>query len=158
MQNRLLIVLVVISCYFGGDVLAQRQYAPNSVLSTGDWYQIGIIKEGVYKIDITFLSQLGININQLSSSSIRLYGNGGRQLSDDNAITITDDLMENAIEVYDGGDGIFNGNDYFLFYAPGPDDWKYYSTDVMFRHQKNLINDTCYYFLTINLLQVQYSN
>ncbi len=149
MQNRLQILLIIIFCYFGGKIYAQRQYATNSVLSTGDWYKIGIVKEGVYKIDISFLSQLGININQLNSSSIKLYGNGGRELPEDNSISRTDDLIENAIEVYDDGDGILNGNDYLLFYAPGPDNWKYDSTDMMFRHQKNLINDTCYYFLTI---------
>ena len=150
MQNRYFILILFLCCFFINDLFAQRQYAPNSVLSTGDWYQIGIVKEGVYKIDISFLSQLGINTNQLSSSSIRLYGNGGGQLSDDNVISTIDDLMENAIEVYDGGDGIFNGNDYLLFYAPGPDAWKYDSVHNMFHHQKNLINDTCYYFLSVN--------
>lgn len=149
MQNRLQILLVVIFCYFGSNIFAQRQYATNSVLSSGGWYKIGIVKEGVYKIDVSFLSQLGFNTNQLSSSKIKLYGNGGRELSEDNSVSRADDLIENAIEVYDGGDGIFNGNDYFLFYAPGPDNWKYDSVAMMFHHQKNLINDTCYYFLTI---------
>jgi hypothetical protein len=150
MQNRLQIFLVVIFCYFGSNISAQRQYAANSVLSSGNWYKIGIVKEGVYKIDVSFLSQLGYNTNQLSSSSIRLYGNGGRQLPENNSVSRADDLFENAIEVYDGGDGVFNGNDYLLFYAPGPDNWKYDSVNMMFNHQKNLINDTCYYFLTIN--------
>ena len=80
MQNRLQILLVVIFCYFGSNIFAQRQYASNSVLSSGKWYKIGILKEGVYKIDVSFLSQLGFNTNQLSSSRIKLYGNGGRQL------------------------------------------------------------------------------
>lgn len=150
MQNRLQILLVVIFCYFGSNIFAQRQYATNSVLSSGEWYKIGIVKEGVYKIDVPFLSQLGFNTNQLSSSRIKLYGNGGRELPEDNSVSRTDDLIENAIEVYDGGDGIFNGNDYLLFYAHGPDAWNYDSVNMMFNHQKNLINDTCYYFLTIN--------
>jgi hypothetical protein len=143
-------LLVVFFFSYGGLVFAQRQYAVNSVLSTGDWYKVGIVKEGIYKIDVPFLSQLGININQLSSTSIKLYGNGGRQLPEDNASPRADDLVENAIEVYDGGDGIFNGNDYLLFFAPGPDTRKFDSTAMMFLHQKNLINDTCYYFLTLH--------
>jgi hypothetical protein len=80
MQKRLQILLVVFFCYFGSNIFAQRQYATNSVLSTSEWYKIGIVKEGVYKIDVPFLSQLGFNANQLSSSRIKLYGNGGRQL------------------------------------------------------------------------------
>ena len=126
---------------------AQRQYVANSVLSSGDWYKIAVVKEGIYKIDVSFLSHLGINSTQ-SSSTIKLYGNGGGMLSENNSDGRIDDLTENAIEVFDGGDGFFNGNDYLLFYAPGPNRWKYDSADGMFHHQKNLINDTCYYFLT----------
>jgi hypothetical protein len=36
-------------------------------------------------------------------------------LPEANAITRADDLIENAIMVMDGGDGVFNQNDYILF-------------------------------------------
>lgn len=150
MQNRFLIIFFILFSFCELNLFAQRQYATNSVLSSGDWHKIAIVKEGVYKIDVPFLTQLGININNINSSSIKLYGNGGQMLSENNSISRPDDLIENAIKVNDGGDGIFNGNDYLLFYAPGPDTWNYDSIDRMFHHQKNLINDTCYYFLTIN--------
>ena len=150
MKNVFLVLYFIFVSFCGENLFAQRQYSSNSVLSTGNWYKIAILKEGVYKIDGSFLTQLGINTNQLNSSTIRLYGNGGFQLQEDNSSLRIDDLKENAIEVYDGGDGVFNGNDYLLFYAPGPDTWKYDSIDLIFHHQKNLINDTCFYFLIIN--------
>ena len=128
---------------------AQRNYVGNSVLSTGSWYKIAITKEGMYKVDAAFLSRLGISTSQLNSSSIHLFGNGGAMLAEKNNVPIADDLIENAIEVIDGGDGILNGNDYFIFYAPGPHRWLKDSANKRFRHQKNLVNDTCYYFLTI---------
>lgn len=129
---------------------AQRQYASSSVLSTGDWYKVAILKEGIYKIDASFISSLGFQQNQIASTDIKLFGNGGKILSYNNAISRLDDLVENAIEVHDGGDGIFNDNDFFLFYAPGPDSWKFNVIDSSFNHEKNLINDTCYYFITIS--------
>lgn len=132
-----------------GKCPAQRVYAPNSVLSTGNWYKIGVKQEGVYKIDLNLLSALGIATSNISSAAIRLYGNGGAMLPENNAIPRPDDLMENAIEVVDGGDGILNGTDYFTFYAPGPHRWLKDSLNQSFRHQKNLYSDTAYYYLTI---------
>ena len=131
------------------NIYAQRNYATNSILAAGDWYKISITKEGIYKVDAAFLSNLGINISQLNSSSIQLFGNGGAMPEEKNNALIPDDLIENAIEVFDGGDGILNGNDYFIFYAPGPQRWIKDSVNKRFHHQKNLVNDTCYYFLSI---------
>jgi hypothetical protein len=49
----------------------------------------------------------------------------------------------------DGGDGLFNGSDYFLFYAPGPHRWLKDSANQSFKHQKNRYSDTAYYYITI---------
>ncbi|MBS1643320.1 MAG: type IX secretion system sortase PorU [Bacteroidetes bacterium] len=139
----ILLILGVYTCF------AQRNYATNSVLATGNWYKITITKQGIYKIDVAFLNTLGINTNNLSSVSIRLFGNGGSMLAEDNAVPRIDDVYENAIDMYDGGDGIFNGNDYFLFYAEGPDKWLKDSLNKSFSHQKNLYADSAYYFINI---------
>lgn len=128
---------------------SQRSYQPHSVLSTGTWYKIAVKEEGVYKIDVPFLTSLGINTSNLPSSAIRLYGNGGNMLPEANAITRPDDLIENSIEVIDGGDGILNGADYLLFYATGPNNWKTDSVNKQFSHRKNLYSDKAYYFLTV---------
>ena len=128
---------------------AQRVYAANSVLSTGTWYKIGIKQEGVYKIDLPFLSALGVNTSGLSSAAIRLYGNGGGMLPENNARPRIDDLFENPVEMNDGGDGLFNNADYFSFYAPGTDRWVKDSINGRFTHIKNLYADTAWYYLTI---------
>ena len=130
-------------------VKAQRVYKPSSVLASGNWYKIAVKDEGVYKIDVPFLTGLGVNVSGLSSASIRLYGNGGAMLSEANADVPIDDLSENAIRVVDGGDGIFNGADYFLFYAPGTDRWLKDSLNRRFIHQQNIYSDSAYYFITI---------
>ncbi|HLF47207.1 MAG TPA: type IX secretion system sortase PorU, partial [Chitinophagaceae bacterium] len=127
----------------------QRVYRVASVLSSGVWSKISLKDPGVYKADVAFLSALGFNTTNLSSSSIRLFGNGGGMLSEANADIPMDDLQENAIMVVDGGDGIFNGNDYFLFYANGPDLWLKDSVNKKFTHRKNIYSDSAYYFITI---------
>jgi hypothetical protein len=128
---------------------AQRNYAANSVLATGNWYKIAVKQEGVYKVDVNLLASLGISASNLASASIRLYGNGGGMLDENNATARPDDLFENPIEMSDGGDGIFNNSDYFLFYAPGPQRWLKDSASQSFHHQKNLYADTAYYYITI---------
>ena len=128
---------------------AQRSYAANSVLSTGSWYKIGVKQEGIYKVDLAFLNSLGINTSSLSSASVRLFGNGGAMLDENNATSRTDDLFENSIEMVDGGDGLFNGADYFLFYAPGPHRWLKDSANLSFRHSKNKYADTAWYYISI---------
>jgi hypothetical protein len=140
------VLLVILLSNFAAG---QRVYAPHSVLAAGNWYKVAVVKEGVYRVDVAFLNSLGINTSALASSSIRLYGNGGGMLPENNAAGRMDDLAENALAVVDGGDGIFNGSDYFLFYAPGPHGWEKDSINRSFRHRKNLYSDTVYYFLSL---------
>ncbi|MBK9939571.1 MAG: type IX secretion system sortase PorU [Chitinophagaceae bacterium] len=129
--------------------MAQRNYTPNSVLSAGNWFKVSVKNAGVYKMDIPFLNNLGINTGNLSSASIRLFGNGGQMLAESNAGLWTDDLKENAIQVVDGGDGVLNGSDYILFYASGPDEWGKDSANLRFLHRKNVFSDKSYYFLNV---------
>lgn len=145
-----LFIILILGSFFSKLGIAQRPYTPNSVLATGNWYKIGIRQEGVYKVDVATLNALGISTSNLSTPSIRLYGNGGAMLDENNASLRTDDLFENPIEIVDGGDGIFNGTDYFMFYAPGPHRWEKDSVNQLFRHRKNLYSDTCFYYITIN--------
>jgi hypothetical protein len=128
---------------------SQRTYKASSVLSSGNWYKLAIKSAGVYKIDIPFLNSLGVATGNLASNSIRLFGNGGQMLAEANIDPWMDDLQENAIMVVDGGDGILNGSDYILFYAPGPDQWIKDSFNLRFVHKKNLYSDRSFYFLSV---------
>lgn len=142
---------LLVTCLLGiiFNAHAQRQYKPSSVLAAGNFYKIAVTAPGIYKIDIPFLSSLGINTSSLPSGAIRLFGNGGAMLAEANNAPWTDDLTENAIQVVDGNDGILNGSDYILFYANGPDNWIKDSANQRFTHQKNLYSDKSYYFLSV---------
>ena len=144
------VILTIMMIWGAITSYGQRTYAQQSVLATGSWGKIGIIKEGIFKVDVTMLNNLGLSTGSISSNSIRLYGNGGGMLPENNAKSRIDDLDENSIEMFDGGDGIFNGTDYFIFYAAGPHQWIYDSTNQSFSYQRNLYSDTAFYFITIN--------
>ncbi len=144
------IFLMCLILFVTNNVSGQRNYRANSVLATSNWYKISIKDAGVYKMDISFLNALGINTSNLSSNSIRLFGNGGGMLSESNAASSwIDDLSENSITVVDGGDGVINDQDYILFYANGPDRWIKDSANLRFSHQKNIYSDRSYYFLNV---------
>jgi hypothetical protein len=149
MLLRKLLLLVWITLLMSMVAPAQRSYRPGSVLNAGAWYKIAIEATGIYRLDLPFLNNLGINTSNLSSASIRLFGNGGQMLAESNAGPWTDDLQENAIMVMDGGDGILSGSDYILFYANGPDYWLKDSLNQRFIHQKNLYSDRSFYFLSV---------
>lgn len=145
MKRLALLIFVIFSLF----ARAQRTYKANSVLSTGTWYKISVKDAGVYKIDLPFLSSLGINGSNIASNSIRLYGNSGGMLPEANNIPRLDDLDEVALMVVDGGDGVLNGSDYILFFSNGPDQWLPDSLNKKFIHKKNLYSDKAFYYLSV---------
>lgn len=129
-----------------------QSFATNSVLASGDWYRIGVTRDGIYKVSFDDLMDLGIDPATLSFASIRLFGNGGGPLPLLNSAPRKDDLQECAIETIDENqDGQFNNNDYFLFYGQDPTRWTYNFSEKQFVHNKNNFTDTTYYFLTTNV-------
>ena len=129
-------------------------YAENSVLSEGDIYKIAITKDGIYKIDKSFLESMGISVSSVNPQTINVYGNGGSLLSEQNWKYRPDDLVKNAIFVQGESDGTFGPNDYILFYGKGPDKWseeKELSLDrKTWQHTKHYYSDSAYYFIKIN--------
>ena len=130
-----------------GGSSAQRMYATRSVLSSGDWYQLAVTSSGIYRIDADLMTKMGIRL-PLPSASIRIFGNGGGMLPEDNRKPRPDDLIENAIRIDDGGDGNFGPGDQILFHAPGPDRWETDSAQRRFFLHRNIHARETFYFLT----------
>ena len=53
-----------------------------SVLKEGDWYKIGIVKTGLYKISYQDLVGYGINPESIDPRDLQIYGNGGAMLEE----------------------------------------------------------------------------
>lgn len=132
-------------------VAKSKSYVTNSVLrpGTGTWYKVAVSSDGIYKIDRAFLASIGVNVNNLNSSHIHVYGNGDGRIPDLNSSPLrTDDLAQVALQVVDGGDNSFDGNDYILFYAKGPHRWDY--VEGFFVNERNIYSDVSTYFININ--------
>ena len=115
--ERLLSFEVSATTSFSENQKNNYTYAEHSILSEGEVYKIAIAKDGVYKIDRSFLEGLGISLSGLDPNSINIYGNGGALLPEKNFIDKADDLVKNAIHIQGESDGVFNSNDYILFYG-----------------------------------------
>ena len=46
----------------------------SSVLSTGNWYKIGVTETGLHKLDAYFLSSMGVNVANINPNEIKIYG------------------------------------------------------------------------------------
>lgn len=114
----------------------------NSVLASGDWFRFYVEKSGVYRISKSFLKDLGFNVNA-DPRKIKIYGNGGRMLPLLNSTFYPEDLTENAIQFIGENDGVFNDNDYILFYAEGVDNWNEEN-----QTNSNLFASKSYYYVT----------
>jgi hypothetical protein len=128
-------------------------WPPNTVLATGSWYKIGVPANGIYKIDAAFLNSLGINTSNIDPRNIRIYGNGGGMLPEENVDFRYGDLQENAIVVVGENDGRFDQGDYILFYGKGPHQWSYRPATQRFEHDVNHYSELYYYFITTSLGQ-----
>ncbi len=125
-------------------------YSDESVLNTGDWFKLGIMKTGVHKLSYTDLEEMGIDLQQIDPEKLGIFGNYSGMLSESNGKARADDLQENTIFIAGIEDGQFDTEDYILFYAQSAVTWRYNIFTGRFDHLNNIYTDTSYYFLTTN--------
>lgn len=80
---------------------------------------------------------------------ISIYGNVGGMLPQANSAPRPTDLTELAIYIQGEEDGVFNSQDFILFYAEGPDKISFDNQREIFRYEKNLYDNRNYYFITV---------
>jgi hypothetical protein len=124
-----------------------------SVLSSGKWFRIAVNDNGVYKLDAAALTAAGVPVSSVDPRTIRIFGNGGTELSEDISAARPSDLVENAIFVQGQDDGKFDAGDYVLFYGKSVRSWKYNSAQKVIRHSINHYSETNYYYLTYGGVQ-----
>ena len=115
----------------------------NSILSQGAWYQFAINESGIYRLDRNFLQSLGIPVSGLNPNTIKIYGYGGDMLPLENFDDTPLDPVENAIKVIGAEDGVFDTEDYILFYGRG----QRYNEDS--RTHINAYTDQTIYYIQI---------
>jgi hypothetical protein len=128
----------------------QRNYVANSVLAqgNGEWYRIGVVQDGLHKIDRDYLMNLGISANLIQPNFINIYGNATGMLNENNSAPRIDDLHLLPIWMKGVEDGTFDQQDYLVFYGRGPHSYPFDGN--RWTHQQNKFTDTAYYFININ--------
>lgn len=129
-----------------------RIYVSNSELSMGNWYKFHINESGIYRITYDDLKNMGINMNQINPDMIRIFGNGGKMLSETAGNNLHDDIVENAIQVVTAVPGTFRPGDYILFYGQGTLTWSYRPLSGAMEHLTHLYADQAAYFLSVGPL------
>lgn len=131
-------------------------------LATGGFYKIKVDKSGIFKITTQFLKDNGINPSSVNPKNFRIYGNGGIMLPEYNQDVKYSALQENSIQVVGEDDGVWNDNDYALFYAQGPNGYNLYQNGngngfkrVETRgdrsnNLKNIYDDFAYYYINFD--------
>ncbi len=129
----------------GRREMLQPQAVVNSVLSSGEWYKFYVDTTGVFRLNKSFLNQLGVKVNNVDPRTIKIFGNGGAMLPLLNSVPYPFDLTENPIRFVGEEDGKFDNEDYILFYAEGP---KGYNTES--NTNINAYTDKSYYFVNVS--------
>lgn len=130
--------------------LAQGSYADHSRLAEGSWYKIPVNNSGIYVITTADIAEL----YGAPCDKIALFGDPSGMLSASNMASHPDDLVPAAIEVVDlNGNGIFELDDYLLFYGEGPSVWRYQTSDQLFEYKMHVYSNSNYYFLTPDYTQ-----
>jgi len=111
---------------------------------TSEWYRLAVDQSGLYRVTGAQLRSAGLSLEGLISDDIRLFNGGGRQLEAPNERP-RPEFREVAILVEDGGDGVFDRNDYLLFYGESVDRWYYGLLDSVGYHHHHYTEENVYW-------------
>jgi len=118
------------------------------MLSKGSWVKIAVPNEGVYQLNGAQFKAMGFT-GKVNANQVQLYGMDLTNLNEKVPAGLPDSLVEIAIEMQDGGDGILDDQDKFLFYAQGHYQWVHSTISEAPIRQKITTNDSLYFFLRI---------
>ena len=140
--------LGVLTFFLIGCCCALPGWGQVGLLSKGNWVKIAVPNEGVYKLSGAQFKAMGFTGN-VNANQVQLYGMDLTVLSEKVPTGLPDSLMEIAIEMQDGGDGILDDQDQFLFYAQGHYQWVHSAISEAPIRQKITSNDSLYFFLRL---------
>lgn len=133
---------------FWGEEIKSLNKISNSVLANGPWFRFEVNDEGIYKIDRTFLQNLGVDVNTVDPRTIKIYNNGGLNLPENYNSYKNEGLIENAILFVGESDGKIDAADYILLYGRGTEIWNYNPNIKTISRNKNPYSKKNYYWLT----------
>jgi len=126
-----------------GSTFKEEKKADGILATNNTCIKIKVEKEGIYKIDNSMLSALGINITPELVSTIKLFGRDGNPLPEPPADPKDSQLSQIPIIVKTKQNGELN---YILFYGRGTQGFEY--SNGSFTHYQNQYSNYNYYLLS----------
>ncbi len=124
------------------------QSAVDHPLSSGTWYKIPVQKRGIYQLNSTYLSTLGLDLSSIDPRNIQLWGTDGAPLSENNS-DARPEFAEIPILIEGQSDGSFDSNDRIIFYGNGAHQESRVASAISFTHTIHPYSDETYVFLTV---------
>lgn len=121
----------------------------NSKLSTGEWYKIAVEETGVHKITYNDLESYGIDVGNIDPRNLSIFGNPAGMLPESTDENYYTDIRPLAIQVIGEDDGVFDPEDYILFFGQNPDVWEQNNVTNRYDHVTNIYTTQTNYFLTV---------
>ncbi len=136
-NKMMLVAVMILATAVTVAALPVSRYATTSVLSSGRWVKIAVPRTGMYQITAEELQQMGFS----SPDNVRVFGTGGKVISEVLDGNATDDLVQVPSIVVD---------DKLVFYGVGPVaiTLKYEVNSTHFERSVNPYSLNGYYFLT----------
>lgn len=127
-----------------------QSWASNSVLRQGSWIKMPLRESGLHRVDAGTLIAAGVLSSGDPLSSIHAYHNGGGVLPERINRDRIDDLRQIPLFIIDDGNGAANSGDLIYFYAQGPHEVRYNTTDQELVHLFNVYARESYVFFASN--------
>ncbi len=121
-------------------------------LPSGPYYRITVKEDGLYKVTAAMLEAAGIRLDNIAPDQVKLFGNGGHELSYNTNATQNNPLFTQQIPilVFDvNQNNRFDGNDYVLFYGKNVNGWFYDESSKTFKYQEHKFATENYYWLNL---------
>lgn len=127
-------------------VYEKKTNLDDSPLSTGRWFKIPISREGIYKLEASYLENLGLSVENIDPSKIQIWGTSGKMLPELNSED-KPELVQIPIIVEGEEDGQFNSQDRIIFFGSSPHN--VIRTSSSFSHEIHPYSNLTYVFLTV---------
>ncbi|MBD3404446.1 type IX secretion system sortase PorU [candidate division GN15 bacterium] len=125
--------------------VAAKPAATNGPFSDAPvWLKLDVTSTGLHAVTGAQLAQAGVVLGSFNSDDLRLFNGGGQPLPVYNEID-RPEFEEIPIIVDDGGDGVFEANDRFLFFGEAVDRWIYEAGSVVYYLNNVYTNENTYW-------------
>lgn len=138
MRYKLLLILIS---------LTALESNAQSVLNKDGLVKVATTKEGVYKIDRSFLAANSLDHEKIDPHKVKIYGMPGGHIPQANAINYPSDPIEIPVQVEANDNASFEVEETLFFYSDAVKNIDYDFENETYIYSNNLYADSLYFFI-----------